>query len=180
MSESVCNDNLGYGANSNSNSTLPNPTNLSDIELAMERTQFKSQHRQQAVHDSADEETMSIKNETNRLPMSTSQHSLKTFVSNKNISRVYIEQKNLLLNYSLLVTEENSTLTLNVISLENLRAHNSVEWNLIDNLNVYIRVELVYIDSGRNFKQQNLSAGLLGMLNVNNILCFELKKCFVL
>ena len=78
------------------------------------------------------------------------------------------------------MTEENSTLTLNVISLENLRAHNSVDWNLIDNLNVYIRVELVYIDSGRNFKQQNLSAGLLGMLNVNNILCFELKKCFVL
>lgn len=155
MSERVCNDNLGFGGigsntslPSTSHMTLINPTNLSDIELAIERTQLKSQHKSQ-LHSSASEETMSIKNETNRLPKSSeSQYSLKTFVSNKNLSRVYIEQKNLVLNYSLLMNEDKNVLILNLISLENLRSNNSVDWKIIDNLNVYIRIELVFIDKG--------------------------------
>ena len=78
---------------------------------------------------------------------SASQHSLNRFVTNKNTSRLCIDQNHLLVNYSILVSEVHRTLRLNLISLENLKSSNS-ELKILEKLNVYIKIELVYVKEG--------------------------------
>ncbi len=84
----------------------------------------------------------------NEIGASASQHSLNKFMSNRNTSRVCIDQANVFVNYSVLLSEVHRTLRLNLISVENLRNGSGADGQCLDNLNVYVRIELVYVGEG--------------------------------
>lgn len=80
-------------------------------------------------------------------PTSASQHSLNTFVSNRNISKVFMtSQQNITINYSISFKEALDVIDLNIVSLENMQSIEASDLNIVDKLNVYIKIELVFID----------------------------------
>lgn len=135
MSDEMCYNNLGYGANeTETTSKYPLEYNINEMKVKSHEANLEEDKQ----------------NKRNSIKSSASQYSLNSFVSNKNISRVFIEQKNLIMNYSILVNEKQNVVTLNIISLENLRSSNTMDWKIIDNLCVYILIEMRFTDKDGN------------------------------
>lgn len=68
-------------------------------------------------------------------------NSLTTIISNENLTQSSKQELTMILNYSLRLNEENKSLEINVLSLENVKLSSSLVQSNLD-LNVYIRIEL--------------------------------------
>lgn len=79
---------------------------------------------------------------------SSSLASLSSIISTDNLSAVAIKKTSLMINYSLCYKHSNSTLMINLISLENVKSASK-----LTDLNIYVKIEVILLNKSGEQKQ---------------------------